>query len=405
VATTDAPTDINDLREAHERRTAGTATDDDLVLIHRTRLSVPSQAELREQGELALAQDAVEAYKRRIAKYQTARGVAPEATFDPNAPIDIRLGAKPLSQLDPPPIPPLLLGIIHSTGHTIVFGPGGSRKGTFACQLIIDWLATYTDAGPVMLIDAEHNLAEWKWRLHSLGIGDNMNRVIYVPLGDTDAWHGAPPPIWNQADDLAQIANEKQPSLSLVDSIQEAVGVDMSSGNTEVPARYSQTIKRLRCPTISLAHTPRNERDPLYPFGSQQWHTGARATWFTKNLGPTTSLLVCRKHNTGRMGAKRVIEVEYGDGEAGLPLSLGYTTTYAESTADRITGYLDEAKDPKTSKDITEALNFIAGEEGVQVDEKTVQRALERGARATARTSIRFTKDDSDRWTIAKDPA
>jgi hypothetical protein len=347
------------------------------------------------------ASERAQGYARGIAHIEREWAITPDPEFDPDATVAERYGVVSIADLDVQPPEPLLSGRIASRGSTILFGPGGSRKGTLACL----WLIDYCRAHPgetVLLLDYEDHPEEWKPRIISLGGGDVAGQIVYVPVGDPDVWHGAPAPIWDQIDDLERIAGECKPSLIVVDSIQEACAADVSGGDTSLPGQYNAALRTLAERWLSIAHTPKGEREPLYPFGSQRWHTSARATWLLVEHGETTSMLLNRKNSNGRKLGKRLVEFHYASGDAGLPLQIE-ENSYTESVADLIETFLADAGE-STQKQIVQALNDHDGDDATddepKVQPEAVRQALSRGSRGSTRRPPRFRKLPNDRWAL-----
>jgi hypothetical protein len=168
---------------------------------------------------------------------------------------------------DVPVVPPTtsILGRLHPTEHTILFGDGGTGKGVVAAW----WIAAMTrDLGMrVLVLDYEQH-AQHEWRPRVEVFGGNLNAVFMVqPIR----------PIWDIASWVAGQAERHHIDYVVVDSVAYAcVGQEVEKSVTAT--RYSLAIASVGLPVLSLAHVPKAAEDPHHPFGSAFWSNGARVT-------------------------------------------------------------------------------------------------------------------------------
>lgn len=297
-------------------------------------------------------------------------------------------GARVLSDIAPEPPAPLLVGRIHPKAHTILYGTGGSRKGTLCAA----WIVELVKLGQrVMVADYEDHPDEWRGRVGSLGGAAPLTEVLHVaPL--SPAWKGVRGPLWAQAPDLRRLAEAWGATLLVVDSIVVACGGSdpMDPGT---PARYAAALQEIGVPALSLAHVSK-EGGLAYPFGSVFWHNLARATWSLELDGTgAMSILASRKVNEGERKGRFVVDVTYRDG---LPGEVA-ERSYAAVLADRVAAALEDG--PASVPAIVDRLNEDAGEgPGVKAD--SVRHVLRRGL-----GDQRFAVDGKDKgqtWSIRR---
>ena len=183
----------------------------------------------------------------------------------------------------------LLLGFLHPTAHTILFGDGGTGKGVIAAW----WATQLTQLGKrVLVLDWEKNAQhEWKPRISTFGEDTATDMVRYNQ--PTRA-------IWDEVGDIRTAIQEFHTDYVIVDSITYAcVGEEVERSSTA--AKYSLAIAQLPVPVLSLAHTTKVEPAPKHPFGSVFWSNGARITINValsdpKNYG-SPRRVTCKKTN------------------------------------------------------------------------------------------------------------
>ena len=186
-----------------------------------------------------------------------------------------RLGLRPLSAIstEPPP-PPLLCDRLVPNGHSILFGPGGVGKGSYAahlaCELVADGhhVLILRLRGPPRTSGAE--------RIASLG-GTQAAEGITHCSPTASSWHGRSGALWEHVSDIHDAVAATGATYIIIDSIVMACGsADVMDPQT--PARYSVALNQLGKPALSLAHVTKAE-DARYPFGSVFWSNLARITW------------------------------------------------------------------------------------------------------------------------------
>jgi hypothetical protein len=219
-------------------------------------------------------------------------------------------GARPFNQLrsDPPPCP--LVGVFMATEEDVIlYGRGGSTKGTIAawwalCHVRTDPLAV------VYVLDYEHHETEWGGRMRRLGATEvEMARIHYAspyakqwthPVGElAEVW----PYVKDDCDELAA-------TLLIVDSITAASEAGEAMGGKQATDDYFRASRQIGRRTLHLAHvTGTAEKWPERPFGSVHVHNYARETWAvaivregdegpeTHGLTSTEVELRCKKAN------------------------------------------------------------------------------------------------------------
>jgi hypothetical protein len=304
----------------------------------------------------------------------------------------------PLGHLTIEPPAELLCDWLHPTAHTILFGHGDVGKGTLAIWWAIR-LATEHNLR-VLIVDFESQPGEWLPRAQSLGAAELLEDTIQY-------YEPAPRAIWDQADDIAAAAQHMHADYIIIDSIVFAcMGSDASGGSTDAPARYREALKTIGLPATSLAHIPKDAREPKYPFGSIFWHNAARVTiradYYQVDAEGTVPsrkiTLTCCKYNNGQKPPKQLIEILYRDGPTGLPMHIE-ARRYSETQADVILGILREAKHALSTAEITKAFNEISKDDDTPtISTDSVGRVLRRGAQAGRRSSARFKATSNNTW-------
>jgi hypothetical protein len=167
---------------------------------------------------------------------------------------------------------PLLLGRLDAESSTTLFGDGGVGKGVYAAWMIAR-LTRLTPAWAVLILDWEHN-GRFEWRPRVAGFKGDLTRVrIFQP----------DKPIWAETkhieEEIAVIRNRypDAPIFLVVDSIGYAcIGQEIEKSATAI--NYKSALDKIGLPSLSLAHTTKENADPKYPFGSVYWSNNTRST-------------------------------------------------------------------------------------------------------------------------------
>jgi hypothetical protein len=201
---------------------------------------------------------------RSIASAEESKRRRPEGTDD--------LTPIPLSQIERREAEPLIFGRLDGNDNNVLFGDGGVGKGALAAS----WTARLSrlrGGDVVLVLDYErHTMYEWRPRVEDFG-GD-LTRVFVLQPNEA---------IWDIADRLhdevetLRRAHDDARVWLVIDSVTYAcVGVEVEKSVTAV--KYWTAIGVIGAPSLSLAHTTKDNPDARYPFGSVQWSNGARVT-------------------------------------------------------------------------------------------------------------------------------
>ena len=278
-----------------------------------------------------------------------------------------RLGAEPLSEISTDPPAPLLLNRLDPEGHTILYGTGGVGKGVIAAW----WIAEMVRAGHrVLVVDYENHPSEWARRVVGLGGPDRLIDVLHVaPL--TAAWGSVRGPMWVQAPDLRELAQDWQATYLVIDSIVPAcAGFDPMK--PEAAALYAGGLEYIGLPALSLAHVTKAE-ELTYPFGSAFWHHLARMTWSLKRDGER-AILQHRKHNNYPALGRFVMTVSWHEDLPREVWEQGYSVALADAIAEVL-----EAEPDRTVAQLVAQLNEGLDEDREAVKADSVSKALRRG--------------------------
>ena len=167
---------------------------------------------------------------------------------------------------------PLLLSRLDAESSTTLFGDGGVGKGVYAAWMIAR-LTRLTPAWAVLVLDYEHN-GRFEWRPRVAAFKGDLSRVrIFQP----------DKPIWAETkhieEEIAVIrdAFPDAPIYLVVDSIGYAcIGQEIEKSATAI--NYKSALDKIGLPSLSLAHTTKENADPKYPFGSVYWSNNTRST-------------------------------------------------------------------------------------------------------------------------------
>lgn len=297
--------------------------------------------------------------------------------------IGAKLGARVLATVPTDPPPPLLIGRLDPTGHTILYGTGGVGKGTLASSWIVGLL---NDDKRILVVDYENHPDEWARRVHGLGASELIDRVLHVaPL--TAAWGGKRGAIWVQADDLRSLALDFRADYLVIDSIVPAcAGSDPLK--PEAVSQYAGALEYIGVPALSLAHVTKAD-DLRYPFGSIFWHNLSRTTWSLKADGATV-VLNHRKHNNYAKAPAMKVEVTWS--AEGTPQEV-WERSYSEDLTRRISQVL--VGQQLTVSKICELLDDEAIDDDTPaMKPDTVRKALRRGEKASPAKFVR----DGEKW-------
>lgn len=273
---------------------------------------------------------------------------------------------KQLTAFSTDPPPPMLIERLDPSGHTLLYGPGGAGKGTYAAWLLV----RLVHAGhKPLVIDYEHHPEEWARRVYGLD-PDALPRILYAaPL--SAAWEGKRGPLWETADELRALCIEHEVTIGVIDSVAIAcAGSDVSDPGT--PSLYAAGLELLERPITSIAHVNR-AGDMTYPFGSVFWHNLARLSWSLEADGPR-GILTPRKANNYERMAKVAVEVTWHNGR---PVEVA-ERSYGDTVADRIR--LVMGSERMTVRELTDAINDELDDGSKKVSEDDVRKTLNRMA-------------------------
>lgn len=297
-----------------------------------------------------------------------------------------RLGARTVAEIPRDRPPPLKIGRLDPHGHTILYGDGGTGKGSLTAW----WCVQLANAGErVLILDYENHPEEWAPRIVGLDGLEAAQRIAHVaPL--TARWMGDRGPLWKQAEDVRELAMGFAATYLVIDSIVPACGgADPMDPGT--PALYAGALEYVGLPALSLGHVTKTN-DLRYPFGSGFWHHLARVTYSLSRDG-ARAILAHRKGNNYQRLGKFVVAMAWHEGILREVSEASYTSVLWE----RIATVLGEDTD-LTVAQVVERLNTDVDEGDESVKANSVSIALKRGLTSTPK---RFTVT-ADRWSLAE---
>jgi hypothetical protein len=276
--------------------------------------------------------------------------------------------ASNLLDLDVPAPQPPILDRVADAGATLLFGRGGTGKGSYVAYLILR-LIRKTEWQRIILLDFERRAYEWKPRFVALcATPAEMASIIYVTPKSSV-------PVWDQLDEIRESIGDEPYDLVVVDSAARACAKDISTGDTSLPVRYYGAMDELCSRHLTIAHVNRDNQN-RQASGSQRWHDDARLTWSLEEKGDAR-ILTCKKHNGGPKPSAAIIKPT-GWSQDALPMITGFSeNSYKETLAQMILTVLDQ---PMTFSDIADALNANNEDDTADFKVDSIKKAVTRDA-------------------------
>jgi hypothetical protein len=235
-------------------------------------------------------------------------------------------GVRTMAEISSAPPPPPLVReylALHHGEACVIFGPGGSTKGTTAA-----WLASlHVREDPeavVLVLDFEHHEAEWGGRLRRLGATENELRRIHYASPYSAEWTAPRGLLTDVVAPVRADCERLAVSLLIVDSITTASASGEAMGGQQAATEYFDALAKIGRRSLSLAHVKGDaQRWPDRPFGSVHIHNLARETWAiavvregsedssTHGLTSAEVELRCKKANGRRKPRPQVITYTY----------------------------------------------------------------------------------------------
>ena len=281
-----------------------------------------------------------------------------------------RMGIRQIRDLDTSSPPPLLLGYIAPGKHTILYGEGGTGKGTTASSWVVDLASQGIKS---LIVDYEGHEDEWGRRTTGFAHGLDLTDLIFYASPNSSTWPGATGALWELKDKVKEAMDRNNIDVLVVDSlVQACIGVDASTGNTEAPTKYNAALVYIGRTALSLAHIT-GAGNTKHPFGSVHWHNTARVTWYIDKAPDGISMrMTAKKHNSYPPQPTLVNTVSYDS--KGIPFEM-HTKSYSTAIGDLIDIHLDG---PMSAADLIKRLNEEATDD-TEYKSNSVQRALKRG--------------------------
>lgn len=186
-----------------------------------------------------------------------------------------------LREVDGSTPPPPLIGRISEEGQTILFGMGGTGKGTVAA----DWIVQLLRSDPrqvVLVLDFESHAGEWRRRVGQFDAGDAigaLDRTFVIEPYQAGLKSIIDPKTQRV---IADAITATGATLLVIDSIVMACGAS-DSLDAKTAGMYSAVIQQFGLPGLHLGHSTKDDgkdaKGAKYPFGSIFWHNWARMTW------------------------------------------------------------------------------------------------------------------------------
>lgn len=201
--------------------------------------------------------------------------------------------------------PYLLEPFIARSGVTVLFGPKGTGKSTFALKLA-DAVSSGegfnehkpTEVGPVLYLDFEDTARPHEFRLSAMTDNDVEERIMHVritkSLKDTRRM-------------LRKLVRDNDAVLVVLDSVALARAADVSG--SEATIKMFKTLAQLGVPVLAIDHMTKEDNKAVAtgkmdarqatPIGSQFTESSARLAWFMNEMPQSTNeLKVFNLYNT-----------------------------------------------------------------------------------------------------------
>lgn len=179
------------------------------------------------------------------------------------------------------PQQPLVGPFLATAEETVLYGPGGAGKGTFAAWLTLEYLRQ-DSAARVYVLDFEHRQSEWSGRLRRLGASDiKLAKVFYVsPFSAKWAAPSGGRALSQIVEHVKSDCDRLGISLLIVDSYSAATSTGDAMGGQAAANEYFEALRRIGRRSLTLAHVPGNSQKwPDKPFGSIFVKNWSREMW------------------------------------------------------------------------------------------------------------------------------
>ena len=240
----------------------------------------------------------------------------------PPVPLPGTTGVRPVSAIEAAPAQLPLIGDFMATEEdTVLYGRGGSTKGTTAAWWALQAVRAAPEVG-VYILDYEHHEGEWTGRLRRLGgTEDELGRIHYASPYSRQWTHpvGQLSEVWQH---VKEDCDRLEVTLLIIDSMTAASEAGEAMGGKQAADEYFRSTRRIGRRALHLGHVPGNaEKWPERPFGSVHIHNYARETWAVAitnetqpdefGLSSTEVELRCKKAQDRPKPKPQVITFEY----------------------------------------------------------------------------------------------
>jgi hypothetical protein len=267
-------------------------------------------------------------------------------------------GVRPTSLINgEPPPPPLVEPYMATTEATMIYGAGGSCKGTTAAHLALRYTSNDPD-GIVYILDFEHHESEWGGRLRRLGATDaELDRIHYAGPYSKE-WTAPTGALKDVAEYVRADCERLGVTLLIVDSYSAATTSGDAMGGKAAADEYFEALNRIGIRSLSLGHIPGTTESkwPPRPFGSVHIRNYCRETWAIAEietpggwnpgeygLTNTTVELRCTKAQDRQKPPHQIISYDY-EPDYG-PITVHEEEKGAQSNTDLIVAALEQTPD------------------------------------------------------------
>ena len=161
----------------------------------------------------------------------------------------------------------------------ILYGEGGSTKGTTACLWIIAVLRDDADAR-VLILDYENHEQEWKSRLSRMGAAEDEQARVYWVSPYSPRWTGPHGTFGEVAEYVRDGCDRLGITFLVLDSMSAALASSEAMGGIGASQEWGMALAKIGRRSLSLGHIAGgSEKWPRKPFGSVHFRNMARETW------------------------------------------------------------------------------------------------------------------------------
>ena len=201
--------------------------------------------------------------------------------------------------------------LVHEGLPTILFGPGGIGKsylGLFVAMVVEQGGNRLTFAG----VPGRALYLDWEMEQGYLQDRAERLRQGHLDLDTAEPlYRRCEAPLADELSEVAEVIDQEQVKLLVIDSLGPACGSDLSSPETAI--RFFRALRSLRCSALVLAHIAKNAEAKTI-FGTVFFTNLSRSVWELEGDGDGLLALYHRKANLSARQAAIGLSLTFGQG-------------------------------------------------------------------------------------------